>query len=78
MEPIGFRSYGSHILRLLELRKRSDRKARQILLRAEGESKGPDPPNATVKPLRNSRPYLGTINHWFPLIRPYYLEDHPS
>ncbi len=31
-----------------------------------------DPRNATSSPPRNSRPYWGTINHWFPLIRPYY------
>ena len=34
------------------------------------ESKGPDPPQCHVSP-RNSRPYQGTINHWFPLIKPY-------
>ena len=32
------------------------------------EPKG-TPPNATFPP-RNSRPYEGSINHWFPLIRP--------
>ncbi len=32
----------------------------------------PGPPPGHAHPTRNSRPYLRLINHWFPLIRPYF------
>ena len=34
------------------------------------ESKVPPPPGQLRFPPRNCRPYEGTINDWFPLIRP--------